>query len=560
MSLAARITKTIRRLVLPSPSALAPRSGPWPSWVVAPAAARMGAAIPRVATLIIVLAAAVRIVGLNRYGFNSDEAVYSGQAAALAGYQQYAQLFGVFRAHPLLVHFIVSLAYRLSGVNDVVPRLIAVAFGLGLVAVAGAAARVAYGRGAGLVTMAFVALSPYAVTVSRQMLLDGPMAFFFALSILFLALYVRGQRLILLCAAAAAAGMAFLSKETAILMVPAIVLFMLFTRDLPIKLRHIAAAGLTYLLVVSPYPLSLAVTGSGKLAQQFFVWQLFRRSNHEATFYLSTVAPSIGLPILILALVGVGMALRRRKGTDPLLISLTLVSLAFYQLWPVKGFQYLLPLITPLAILAANGLLGIGALIGAVRLAYARHRNTWSPWAAKGALLVGSLAILAGGSLTVIAQVPERSSPGEDSNDLTRPPFGFIAGTGGLEAGRPAGEWIREHTLADSRFLAIGPSFANLIEFYGQRRSVALSVSTNPLHRNPTYEPVRNPDLLLRRNAIQYLVYDAYSASRSSFFTKQLLNYAKKYDGIIVYRENAAVRGSNGTTEVPVVLIWEVHP
>ena len=45
-----------------------------------------------------------------------------------------AGLFAIFRAHPLLVQFLFSMPYRIIGVNDVTPRLIAIAFGVGGVA------------------------------------------------------------------------------------------------------------------------------------------------------------------------------------------------------------------------------------------------------------------------------------------------------------------------------------------------------------------------------------------------------------------------------------------
>jgi hypothetical protein len=160
-----------------------------------------------------------------------------------------------------------------------------------------------------------------------------------------------------------------------------------------------------------------------------------------------------------------------------------------------------------------------------------------------------------------------------DSDDVTTPtlpsPRGggdslvvsFTAGTGGLKASRPVGDWIRASTLPDANFLTIGPSFANVIQFYGGRRARALSVSPNPLHRNPTYEPVLNPDLLLRTNAVQYLVYDSYSAARTPFFTRKLMAYVKKYHGILVYADDQLVRGADGRlTVVPVVRIYVVHP
>jgi Dolichyl-phosphate-mannose-protein mannosyltransferase len=514
-----------------------------------------------VAGLILGLAAAVRLVNLERFGFNSDEAVYSGQAAALAGHTDYAQLFGVFRAHPLLVHFIVSLVYRVTGVNDVAPRLVSVAFGLGLVAVGGAIGTVVRGRLVGLLTMLFIAISAYAVVVSRQMLLDGPMAFFFALTLLFLALYVRNPRGRTLYAAACAAGLAFLSKETAILMVPAILVFLMLARDVPLKLRDLALSSLIYALTIAPFPLSLVLTGGSKLAQEFFIWQVLRRPNHDAFFYL-TVVPSMGIPLVALALVGLLIALRRRMGLDVLIVSLTVVVVVFFEAWPVKGFQYLIPLITPVALLAADGLVWLSA-----SLAHALERlrlpsvSTWSR-----VVLVGTCAIALGiGSIGVVA-MPATAILATDSDQTTSAStgplaYGFTAGTGGLEASRPVGNWIRQNTLPDARFLTIGPSFANIIQFYGGRRALALSVSPNPLHRNPTYQPVLNPDLDVRTNAVQYLVFDSYSAARTPFFAHRLMSFVHKYNGILVYADYQPVQGADGrTAEVPVVLIYEVHP
>ena len=260
-------------------------------------------AAPLVALLIVIAALAVRLADLNRYGFNSDEAVYSGQAAALAGHHDYAHLFGVFRAHPLLVHVIVSLVYRVTGVNDVAPRLVAVAFGVGLVIVGGAIGWLVRGRLVGLLTMLFIALCPYAVIVSRQMLLDGPMAFFFALCVLFLALYVRTPNRLTLFAAACAAGLAFLSKETAILMVPAILVFFLLATDVPLRRLDLLGAAGVYAITIAPFPLALWLSGGGGVAQQFLIWQVFRRPNHSPDFYLSVI-PSLTFPIVTLAVVG----------------------------------------------------------------------------------------------------------------------------------------------------------------------------------------------------------------------------------------------------------------
>ena len=69
-----------------------------------PAASGLAGRLPRVSVGSVVLSAmcvptlvglavALRVIDLNRVGFNSDEAVYSGQAAALIGDETMSQFF-----------------------------------------------------------------------------------------------------------------------------------------------------------------------------------------------------------------------------------------------------------------------------------------------------------------------------------------------------------------------------------------------------------------------------------------------------------------------------------
>ncbi|HYZ77305.1 MAG TPA: hypothetical protein VE596_08005, partial [Gaiellaceae bacterium] len=133
-----------------------------------------------------------------------------------------------------------------------------------------------------------------------------------------------------------------------------------------------------------------------------------------------------------------------------------------------------------------------------------------------------------------------------------------LAGSGGVPGGREAGRWMAAHTPRGSSFFAIGPSMANIIEFYGLRRGFGLSVSPNPLARNPAYEPVRNPDLLLRRGIVRYLVWDAFSAQRSPFFERKLLRYVDRYEGRVVHTEAVAVETRAGAVRKPVVVVYAV--
>src|SRR3990172_5991060 len=92
------------------------------------------AIVARVVGIVIVAAVAVglRVWGLNQLGYNTDEAVYAGQAAAIARAPVLKDIFPIFRAHPLLFQFLLALVFSF-GVSDLAGRLVAVAIGLATV-------------------------------------------------------------------------------------------------------------------------------------------------------------------------------------------------------------------------------------------------------------------------------------------------------------------------------------------------------------------------------------------------------------------------------------------
>jgi hypothetical protein len=137
----------------------------------------------------------------------------------------------------------------------------------------------------------------------------------------------------------------------------------------------------------------------------------------------------------------------------------------------------------------------------------------------------------------------------------------FLAGTGGLPGGREAGVWIDQNLPGGSTILTLGPSMANVIAFYGHRPAYGLSVSPNPLNRNPSYTALDNADLQLRQGAVQYAVWDSFSASRSPSFSERLLSYVRKYNGLALHTESVEVDGADGRpTSVPVIIVYELRP
>jgi 4-amino-4-deoxy-L-arabinose transferase-like glycosyltransferase len=496
-----------------------------------------------VSTIILVIAMGIgvflRVWQINALGYNTDEAVYTGQAAAIAGVPELKGLFPIFRAHPLLFQFTLSMLFQF-GFQDLWGRLLAVLVGMAAIWVTYLTGKTLYGRMAGAFAAVFMAFMPYHVLVSRQVLLDGPMTLFATLTLYTLARFGQSNRKEWLYASGAAMGLTFLSKETGILMLGAIYTFLALARELRIRFLDVIIAACIMVVVIAPFPISLMLAGGSTTGQQYLIWQLFRRPNHDWLFYPTVIPTAIGILTLLAAAAGLWLLRKQRYWPEKLLLSWILVPFVFFQIWPVKGYQYLLPIAPAVAILA-------GRLIGRwfpapLRLFKNFYNISWAP-PLFGALITGSLLL----SSWQIVQ-PSVSST-------------FLAGTGGVPGGREAGEWVLKNVPVNANMLAVGPSMANIIEFYGHRKTYGLAVSPNPLHRNPSYTPINNPDIQIRRSDLQYIIWDSFSASRSPFFSDEILRYVAKYNGRIDHIESVVVKNSDGSSVVkPVIVIFEVHP
>ncbi len=489
------------------------------------------------------LAVVLRTWGLMRFGINSDEAVYSGQAAALAGDATLLGHFSPFRAHPVLFQFVVSVAYRIAGVSDQIARLVAVGLGLATIPATYLAGRAMFTRRVALGGAALVAVAPYHVIVSRQAMLEVPLTLFVTLCLWAFARYrvARTWRWALL--AGWLGGLAFLSKEAGILVLGIVAIVVAVEGGY--RRRHLALALAAFAATAAPH---LAATRIGHEASsvngwgEYLIWQVSRPANHPFGFYAGNVESYLGWPLAVLAAVGVVLALRRRRRDPSLLLPLAWVAgtIALFQVWPVKGYHYLLPA------LPAACLLGAYAFeAGWQRLQAGRSRRT-AQIAAAAALvaLVGATGLLAAG----------RGPFGQDHGRIGE------AGFSGIPGGREAALWLRDHSPAGARVLTIGPSAANIIRYYADRDAFAISVSPNPLRANPAYAPVRNADYELRWGLVEYLVFDSYSADRSPHFGHRLLDLAARY-GTLVHEETVPRPAADGRVRmVPAFRVYRVNP
>jgi hypothetical protein len=337
-------------------------------------------------------------------------------------------------------------------------------------------------------------------------------------------------------------GLTFLAKETGFLMLGAIYVFLAITPQIRVRIWAVITSLLLTVAFMAVLPLSikLAGGGGGKTTGNYLVWQLFRRPNHTWDFYLTEVPPAIGILVIVAALAGLWLLRKHGSWREKMLLAWIIVPIIFFQLWPTKGFQYLLPIAPAVAILAARTLSLWPSNPVTVR-------NRKIPQYLPG--MVATFVIL----LSLFFSSWQRISPSQSDT--------FLAGSGGVPGGRESGVWVAENVPFGATFITIGPSMANIIKFYGHRDAYGMSVSPNPLHRNPSYEPVVNPDFQIRTGELQYLVWDSFSAGRSSFFSEKLLWYVNKYNGRAVHSETVLVKTADGAmVEKPVIIIYEVHP
>jgi 4-amino-4-deoxy-L-arabinose transferase-like glycosyltransferase len=479
-------------------------------------------------TVVVGVAVFLRLHALDRLGFNSDEAVYAGQAASISGSRRFLAFFPIYRAHPLLYHTTLAIVYRFV-LSDFTARLLSVAFGVATVLVAYALGYRLYGRRAALFGSALLAVMPYHVIVSRQAVLDGPEVFFTTLALYALARYSVTPTRSWMLALAASLGLTFLTKETGVLLLGSVFTYLALNPDIRVRIGDLIAGGFVFGAMAVAYPLTVAFGGAAHTGGSFLVWQLLRRPNHGYGFYAGNVGPAIGILVLVAALSGLVFLRHRQSWRETLLLAWIGVPVVFFELWPSKGYPYLLAIAPPVAVLAGQALASLSRIRPSER-AWRRVVRA----GVVGAVVVSGLVL----SWSRINATPQR----------------FLAGAGGLPGGREAGRWVSDNIPAGSQMMAIGPSMANVLEFYGNRKVWGLSISTNPHDRNPVYQPVVNPDLVIRQGTIQYLVWDTYSASRSAGSSERLMRYVRKYHGRIIHSERT------GTPGRLAIRIFEVRP
>lgn len=527
---------------------------------------------------ILAVASFARFWDLGGVGFNNDEAVYSGQAANLAGYTEFSNHFSIFRAHPLLFQALAGLAFLVMGVSDTAARTVTATFGVLTVAVTYLIAKVLFrsyddeidrrNTEAGKRTFisrstkfaitcsCIVALLPYHVIVSRQALVDVPFTFFFAVTILMMSMFYVTRNSRWLYLVGLSAGLSTLSKEVGFLTLDAAILYIFIIKQH--SARNILAMIFTFALAVSPFIIFLALSGSGAdSGSQYFDWQLSRNPNHPASFYFETLAGALGYALTGLVVISLAYEVlkSRRKAIElpitmmrettvarqsainslrfspkVLLAVFFIVPFLFFQFWPTKGYHYLHYGIVPLV------LIGISLLF---------EDWTRKHFARPGLIVAAAFVLILMTTDQVVFTYIIPTDPK------------FVAGAGGLPKAREAALWIEQNSAPGAVVMTVGPTMGNVIKFYSHRDVVALAIPKSAPH-NPAYSPIINPDLTVRNGEVSYMIYDLYSALRTDTLSAKLKYYAEKYNAPPVHIEYEEFTFSDGSTRTePVIIVYQ---
>jgi len=226
-------------------------------------------------------------------------------------------------------------------------RLIVVAFGVAAVAAAWWLGRAAYGKAAGFVAAAAVAVETIGVAYSHMAVTDVPMTALIAVS---LALAVTGR----LELAGLAAGLAASAKYPAVfLVVPLVVAAWGKWRRLGYSLGIAVVAFLAtspYVLV-HPHQAWADASRVQRLAREG--WLGFEHDSWALFSFTGKLWDGFG-PALVIGLIGLALALYRRTRTDLILASFVLAYLVDLLTIRAHFDRYVLPLVPALAALAGR--------------------------------------------------------------------------------------------------------------------------------------------------------------------------------------------------------------
>lgn len=487
-------------------------------------------------SLIFVVAFIIRSYDLDKLAFNNDEAIYAGQAASLANYSEYQEQFSIFRAHPLLLQFMISLSFYFFGINEFTARIVPVFLSSGIVVISYFIAKFLYNQQTAIISSIILSLLPYHVAFSKQALVDVSMAFFFILDLLLILLYYRQNTILLLYGIGITSGLSFLSKEVGIISF-AISLISLILINKKIRFKNILIVTLSFIFITSPYWISfITLEEARESLLEYIEWQSSRPAIHDSIYYFIIISTDILgyilASLLVIAYLYIIFSRTNWKFSNMILPFLWIaIPLLFYQMLSVKGYHFLFS-ITPFLVI-----FGISFLSGDWIKRIPR----------KEILLIGIIP------LTLLSNNQNINAY------FLSIPYNPVLGSESLFHMKDAAMWIKENTPENSTILTVYTHMSNIIKFYSHRDSIAIQSNNNP-----SYQKLENIDISILANKINYIVYEKIQIDNGKFLQNEAIeleDYVKKYDGVPVYvnYQNYSSVENNKLFSSPAIIVYEFN-
>ena len=475
----------------------------------------------------------MRLWDLNGLGFNTDEAVYSGQSAALAGYEEFSKHFSIYRAHPLLMQSIISVLFAIFGVVDTIARIVPVAFGVATVLIVYLLGKMLFDSRSATIAALILAALPYHIIVSRQVLLDVPLSFFFTLTLFFLVRYIKnsgGSYLLFLVGASS--GLCVLSKEIGIFAIIATMASLILTKKMSLKVFLIIVP--SFLFTCTPYWLPILTSEHAQnAALSYWQWQTSRDPNLPENFYINILFEgAMGYAFSVLFILSVVYIIKRKLFKKPEIVMLVVwicFPLILFQLLPVKGYHFILSIVPTLV------LLGITVL-----------NDNWIKRTPLHSPIIAAIVVL-----TIITTGPVLN---QVFQNVSQP----LAGSGGVPYVREGAIWIGNNVPENGTLLTVDTRTANIIKFYANNNVISLHSN-----KNPAYVQIVNPDLYILDNQIQYIVSEPYLVDYYPYLKEEVdivNDLIVKYNGIPIHTEYENYHGKNAENLIkPALVIYALE-
>ncbi|MCS6861160.1 MAG: glycosyltransferase family 39 protein [Abditibacteriales bacterium] len=407
--------------------------------------------------------------GVFIYDFVRDGRWGDWREYALRYYAQYPALGFAF--YPPFFAMVEAVFFAVFGISAFTARLTVLAFALvGVIWWQQWIQRLA-GPLVAFVSAIFLITSPTVVLWAREVMLEMPALALLIAACCFVDRFVRSQNPRHLYLGVIMAGLAAWTKQTAVFIVPVLIVYLTLTEKPRFWLTRAARIAALWGVVLFA-PLCAYILYFGGVAMDISVgdvnFGIPRFSWRAFTFYPTELPRAIGAPIVLLALIGLYMILRspeRQRWSLPLLWILGYYLFAWYV--SIKQDRYIYFWLPPFALLAALAL---------TRLATVRF--------VPRALAYSVVALFCGSRVVAAYAQPPRSVSGYDEAAayIAAHPKGQVVLFDGYYGGNFIFE-VRRHSPQKSLIVLRGDKMFNPIKAMRQVGEVRLVYSEADIRR-----------------------------------------------------------------------------